>query len=297
MPPVFEKYESFRKLQRVVAYVLRFCGNCKKKKENREVSTFPTIPEMQAALKVIVRVVQRHEFAEEIFKLKSGESPKKLKNLNPYFDDDVLRVGGRLRHSNLSYTSKHPWILPNRNVVVDSLIRCVHRENLHIGPAALLATLRRQFWILHGRSAVRKITRSCVRCFKVNPRTADQFMGDLPSSRCDRAPAFQRVGLDFAGPFLIKQTGRKAAPVKGYVCIFICMVTKGIHLEAVENLTSDAFIGALQRFVSRKCCFLTTGPILWAPKRSCTSCSTCLRSKQQKEKFLSSANHERFVGK
>jgi hypothetical protein len=85
----------------------------------------------------------------------------------------------------------------------------------------------------------------------MKPVILEQFMGDLPASRCDRAPAFQKVGIDFAGPIMIRQ-GKRKAPVKGYICLFICMVTKGIHLEAVENLSTEAFIAALQRFVSRR---------------------------------------------
>ncbi|XP_058827641.1 uncharacterized protein LOC131687569 [Topomyia yanbarensis] len=251
--PVFQKFESFRKLQRVIAYVLRFCKNAKEKSaETRILKKYPTMTEMNESMKVIVRVIQYQEFADEIARLKSGVQCKRLYNLNPVIDEEMLRVGGRLRHSQLPFSSKHQWILPNRNNVVDSLINALHRENLHIGPTALLATLRRQFWVPNGRSAVRKITRSCVQCFKTKPTTVGQFMGDLPASRCERAPAFQKVGLDYAGPILLKQPGRKAVAVKGYICIFVCMVTKGIHLEAVESLSTDSFIAALHRFVSRR---------------------------------------------
>ncbi|XP_058827697.1 uncharacterized protein LOC131687629 [Topomyia yanbarensis] len=184
--PVFQKFESFRKLQKVIAYVLRFCKNAKEKlAETRILKKYPTMTEMNESMKVIVRVIQYQEFADEIARLKS-------------------------------------------------------------------ATLRRQFWVPNGRSAVRKITRSCVQCFKTKPTTVGQFMGDLPASRCERAPAFQKVGLDYAGPILLKQPGQKAVAVKGYICIFVCMVTKGIHLEAVESLSTDSFIAALHRFVSRR---------------------------------------------
>ena len=77
-------------------------------------------------------------------------------------------------------------------------------------------------------------------------------MGDLPSYRVDTAPAFQKVGVDFAGPIMIKQSARRAVPVKGYISVFVCMVTKAIHLEAVEDLSTEAFLGAFQRFVSRR---------------------------------------------
>lgn len=77
-------------------------------------------------------------------------------------------------------------------------------------------------------------------------------MGDLPAYRVTPAQVFERVGLDFAGPIYVKQSVRKATPVKGYICVFICMVTKAIHLEAVEDLSADSFLAAFQRFVSMR---------------------------------------------
>ncbi|XP_062537605.1 uncharacterized protein LOC134205912 [Armigeres subalbatus] len=207
---------------------------------------------MRLSLEVIVRVIQLQHFGNEVAIIKSGEYCKRFKTLNPFLDDGMIRVGGRLRHSSLPYGVKHQWILPKNDETVQRLIQTVHRENLHIGPSALLAQLRRQFWILGARSAVRKVTRNCVRCFRLNPPCANQFMGDLPVARCDQASSFMKVGVDFAGLILIKQRGRKMAPVKGYVSVFVCMVTKGIHLEVVEDLSTDAFIAALQRFVSRR---------------------------------------------
>ncbi|XP_053698904.1 uncharacterized protein LOC128745859 [Sabethes cyaneus] len=249
---LFTKYESFRKLQRVLAYVLRFCRNCKESvKENRVLEQFPTVFELRSAMNTIVRVTQHQSLDDEIMRLKAGKPCKRIWNLCPILDDGLLRVGGRLRNSNLPFESKHQLILPNSNRTVESFIMTIHQENLHAGPSALMAITRRQFWILKARSTFRKVTRSCVKCFKLKPVMAHQFMGDLPASRCDRAPAFQKVGVDFAGPILVKQTGRKAAPVKGYICLFVCLVTKGLHLEAVENLSSETFIAALVRFVSR----------------------------------------------
>ncbi|XP_058817755.1 uncharacterized protein LOC131681066 [Topomyia yanbarensis] len=171
-----------------------------------------------------------------------------MQNLCPLLaHEGLLRVGGRLRHSKLPFDVKHQWILPANNPVVRSLIKALHQENLHVGPSGLMAILRQQFWIPKCRNTIRLITRSCVRCFKVNPKALNQFMGYLPGCRLEKAPAFLKVGVDLAGPIMIRQGVRKA---KG--CVFICMVTKGIHLEAVENLSTVAFLATLQRFVSRR---------------------------------------------
>ncbi|KAF2892762.1 hypothetical protein ILUMI_13411 [Ignelater luminosus] len=66
-------------------------------------------------------------------------------------------------------------------------------------------------------------------------------------------PAICEVGVDYAGPFSVtlgKSRGIKSQ--KTYVCIFICLATKTIHLELASNLSSEAFLAAFCRFVSRR---------------------------------------------
>ena len=45
---------------------------------------------------------------------------------------------------------------------------------------------------------------------------------------------------------------RKPVVVKAYICVFISLNVKAVHLEAVSDLTSEAFIAALRRFVARR---------------------------------------------
>jgi len=40
--------------------------------------------------------------------------------------------------------------------------------------------------------------------------------------------------------------------VKCDVSMFICLAVKAVHLELVSNLTSDAVIAALPRFIARR---------------------------------------------
>lgn len=78
-------------------------------------------------------------------------------------------------------------------------------------------------------------------------------MGNLPADRITPVRPFLKVGVDFAGPFLTKpNVPRTKIKIKSYICVFICMCTKAIHLEVVSDLSSQAFLATLRRFIGRR---------------------------------------------
>ncbi|GFX71213.1 integrase catalytic domain-containing protein [Trichonephila clavipes] len=78
-------------------------------------------------------------------------------------------------------------------------------------------------------------------------------MGDLPKERITPDKVFNSTGIDLCGPFFIKNKYQRKGPeIEVYVCIFICLVTKAIHLEIISDLTSQALIAALKRLISRR---------------------------------------------
>ncbi|XP_045496140.1 uncharacterized protein LOC123694684 [Colias croceus] len=78
-------------------------------------------------------------------------------------------------------------------------------------------------------------------------------MADLPANRVNVDFPFKSVGVDYAGPFFIlNRKGRGARVVKCYLCLFVCLRFKCIHLEVVSDLTKDAYIMTLRRFVARR---------------------------------------------
>ncbi|XP_065356163.1 uncharacterized protein LOC135950555 [Calliphora vicina] len=78
-------------------------------------------------------------------------------------------------------------------------------------------------------------------------------MAALPMSRTIISRPFNITGVDFAGPFDIRNyIGRACLITKGYVCVFVCFANKAIHLEAVSSLSTLAFLAAFSRFVSRR---------------------------------------------
>jgi len=81
------------------------------------------------------------------------------------------------------------------------------------------------------------------------------MMGSFPKERVSFSRQFTYTGMDYAGPFDIKNyTGRVCLNTKGYLLVFDCFSTKAIHLELTPDLTTEKFIAASARFVSRRGC-------------------------------------------
>ena len=45
---------------------------------------------------------------------------------------------------------------------------------------------------------------------------------------------------------------KNAKKSKGYICLFVCLVTSAIHLELAADLTTECFLSALRRLISRR---------------------------------------------
>ncbi|XP_065094079.1 uncharacterized protein LOC135714624 [Ochlerotatus camptorhynchus] len=129
------KLSNFRKIQRVVGYVLRFTANCRKKDPtNREIKPHLTVRELRRSSEVIMQVLQKAHFPNEIKLILANKPCKRLGGLRPIYHDGLLRVGGRLDRSQLPFESRHPIILPDKDPVVLLLIQQMHVELLHVGP-------------------------------------------------------------------------------------------------------------------------------------------------------------------
>ncbi|GFV28267.1 DUF5641 domain-containing protein [Trichonephila clavipes] len=110
-----------------------------------------------------------------------------------------------------------------------------------------------QVWPINGKGIARKTVHDCIACFRQKPTGVDQLMGNLPSERVTQVRHFGTLGWIFCGPFEIKfKNQRKGIFSKVYVAIFVFLATKAIHLEAVTDLTTEAFIAALKRLCARR---------------------------------------------
>lgn len=253
---VFSRFSNFSRLQRTIAFCLRFVYNCLNPMQKL---TGPlTVNELQKSLSVIVRCIQGQHFAREINNLNKGIPIKSgsLTQLSPFLDNNgILRITGRLANSNLPYSQKHPMILPSKDHVVGLLYRQKHLRLLHAGPQTILSNIRLKFWPINALRQIKNVVKNCITCHKLKAAAAHQLMGSLPSERTSVSRPFSKVGIDFGGPIMIKESFlRKAHTYKAYIALFICMTTKAIHLELVSSLSTESFVSTLKRFIARRGC-------------------------------------------
>ncbi|KRZ56292.1 hypothetical protein T02_125, partial [Trichinella nativa] len=103
---------------------------------------------------------------------------------DPFVDEEgFLRVGGRLENAELPSHMKHPVILPGDHALTMGLIIRCHARQLHAGTTHTLAILKQQYWVLKGRTQVKKVIRHCFACRRAMARPVQPRMAALPSSR------------------------------------------------------------------------------------------------------------------
>jgi hypothetical protein len=214
----------------------------------------PCVGKIERARIRILKLVQQEEFTHEIQDLTKSNSIRpssKLFGLCPFLNNNgFIRVGGRLKNTtSLDIFQRHQIVLPVNCHFSRLLLIYEHERCMHGGPQATLNSVRLKYWPINGRNTVRKIILQCIKCFRCKPIVVQPIMGNLPEDRVELARAFLKCGIDFASPFMVKTSLRRNAPlIKGYVCVFVCSATKTIHLELVGDVSTTAFINALNHF-------------------------------------------------
>lgn len=108
------------------------------------------------------------------------------------------------------------------------MIRHTHyTKYLHAGSQFILSQVRTEFWPINGRNEIRSVLRKCITCFKIKPPEIAQVMGDLPEMRVTPSYPFAHCGIDYAGPFQIKdgKTRNRSRYINNnrlfvYLCLF-----------------------------------------------------------------------------
>ena len=160
---LLKQFSSFAHLKCVNAWIQRFVDNCRRKRQDRATLLYLSSSELILSESNWTSLAQRQSFAPEIEALKNDESLHKsshLFSLHPFLDlSGLLRVGGRGRNAQMSFSLIHPVILPGKHPITSLLISSEHRRLMHVGPTLLAASLNRRYYTTSCPNIVRSITR------------------------------------------------------------------------------------------------------------------------------------------
>lgn len=230
---ILSRFSTWSRMQRSIGYVLRFVYT--KFLDQPHAEGVLTLSEQNRAVMFAVRLTQKACFSDLLKQLSSPNrviTPPTMAQLAPFLDPKgLIRVGGRLKNSLLNDEVKYPLLLPKSSHLTSLVIRHYHLTFLHSGPRLVISVIRQKFWIISGRDAIRHSFFNCVTCTRYKALRPTPFMGDLPASRVQKHRVFSQVGMDYGGPYLVKECKRRnTKTTKVYIALFICMAVKAVHI-------------------------------------------------------------------
>ena len=127
-----------------------------------------------------------------------------------------------------------------------------HETSMRIGVEYTRNYLQQRCHILGIRIFLRSLAFEYFDCRRFRAQGLQPPMADLPDIRFQETQSpviFTNVGVDYLGPFAVVH---QDAEVKTYICLFTCLVTRAIHLEVAEDLSTDKCLTAIRRFIARR---------------------------------------------
>lgn len=243
-------FSDLKKLLRRMAYCIWLLHHYLKK----QILPVRTPIDYNMARMLWIRFDQRRNGSDSPALLKSI---KHFKNVELFKDQyGVLRCKSRMENSKLPWTSIEPIILVKGSYLTELIILDIHQRNYHVGTSHTLATLRKNYWLIHGRREVYRIVHSkCLKCRRYNavPYRAPEI-SPLPQFRIQPSShPFENTGIDVFGPIYVYSTASmNKEKIKRWVLLFTCLVTRAIHLEVLENLDTQDILCAMKKFTARR---------------------------------------------
>jgi hypothetical protein len=249
----FEKFSTWKKLIIAISLLTHFV-KCFKNKNCIE-GSYKTEDAKSRAQELVISQAQFESYGNDIQCLKEKKALPRNSSvlaLAPFLDENnILRVGGRLKHSDIPEKEKMPILIPGRSHIAMLLVRHFHENVCHQGRHFTEGAIRSAgFWITGGKRLIANVIHRCVTCRKLRGKFSEQKMSNLPTERVTPTSPFTFVGVDVFGPWSIvtRRTRGGAASSKRWAVMFTCLASRAIHIELIEEMSSSSFINALRRF-------------------------------------------------
>lgn len=143
-----ENYSKLKTVLRVKAWVKRYTHNSRSSvKRQGEL----TAEELAEAERYWILEAQDQHFQREKGELRAEKDihrGSRIRDLKPFLDEHgLICLGGRLQHSDMSFSERHPYILPSDHRLSEMVIKRCHDQVMHSGTRDTLMQLRDTYWI------------------------------------------------------------------------------------------------------------------------------------------------------
>ena len=182
----------------------------------------------------------------------------KLRDLTPvrhHAYNDLLVVKGRaIEGMKAMYGVEYLPILMSTTRTAELVMLWAHDQD-HAGVDYTYATATQVAWIVGGRTLAKKIKVLCVRCRFLRKQLEGQKMSTLPPGLTVPCPPFTNVGIDLAGPYVVKRektsvVTRNSGTVKVYAVLYVCLNTKALKVLLARGYSTQDFLLTFDEFVA-----------------------------------------------
>ena len=250
-----DRFSSYSKLLLVTTTVFHAVAKFKQKTAKYKHKPISVEESKLAAFNYLIKQDQKRYYDHVIKYLndRNKDNVPIVFQLNLFLDSEgIIRSKSRAEKSLLlDYNERNPVLLNSTSHLSELLIRYAHEQCKHLGVDSTLNFLRRSgFWLTQARGTVHRLIKGCVTCQRFNNRAFKAPPGTvLPVDRVNETIPFKITGMDYTGHFHV-QSDRETT-TKYYILIFTCMVTRAVHLELLNDMTTEAFVMAFIRFSNR----------------------------------------------
>ncbi|KAL7743863.1 hypothetical protein ACLKA6_000267 [Drosophila palustris] len=249
-----DRFSNYLRLKRTFSWILRFIKRLRHQNVPDACGEL-TANELRLAEVLLCKLAQNQAYSNEISSLRNTETVPKsspIYSLCPKLTDEgILVVYGRLDYAtDIPERARQPIILPTGHTLTNLVVKWYHDIFHHQNDELIINEIRRKFWIINLRQAVKRAKTNCQYCKNKRAIPRPPLMGQLPK---DRVTPYQRpfsyVGLDYFGPVMVT-IGRRHE--KRWVALFTCLTIRAMHLELAADLSTDSCILCIRNFVNRR---------------------------------------------
>ncbi|PIC31055.1 hypothetical protein B9Z55_022095 [Caenorhabditis nigoni] len=255
----FHYTKDLSKLSNIVTRTLQFISKlatkAKRKLNSPILSNFQEANEIEEKVEraITKKQLARQLIINEHYKEMDSSGVKFRDALRPYQSQDGLwRTSRNIGNANLPNEAKEPILIHNEHPLALLIAIETHVRNVHLPVVYLQTALRSQYAIKKDGQLAKKVVHHCVDCRKAKAYPFKYpFQKNIHSSRTVQSPPFQKVGLDYAGPFDYRIPGTSEKG-KCYILVYTCLTTRCTHLELIPDATTASYLITMKSIFAQR---------------------------------------------